>query len=150
MMMMMTTTLIATSCRPSTSSRSASARTTKTAPAPTTPEERAAGVHHWSAQSRSRLSRKRKMTEGDDWCLRLLFSHSDASPLSTPPSRRGVTGGTGTERDATRTSAAHSPPALTGSTKQPMVTWQMAQAPPPLRPLNSGFDFYCYSYTLLV
>lgn len=147
-------TLIATSCRPSTSSRNENGRTTKTAPAPTTPAGRAAGARHWSAPSRSRLSRRRKMKEGDDWCHRLLFSPSAASHLWTPPSPRGATGGTETERGATQTSAALSPPTLTGSTKQPMATWQTAQAPPPLHPPNSGlfhgFSFYYYEHILFV
>ena len=144
-MMTMIMTLITTSSRPSTSSRSESGPTTKTAPAPTTPAVRAAGVRHWSAQSRSRLSRKMKTKEGDDWCHRLLSSLSLASPLWTPPSRHGVTGGSVTEKDATRTSAARSPPALTGSTKQPMVTWQTAQAPPLPHPPSSGLLLCFYS-----
>lgn len=144
MMMMMITTLITTSCRPLTSCRSG--WTTKTPPAPTTREERAAGVRHWSAPSRSRLSRKRKMKEGDDWCPRLLCSHLDTSPLSARPSPRDVTGETETERDATPTSAALFRPTLTGSTKQPMVTWQAAQAPPRRRPPNSG---HCLGFFLL-
>lgn len=138
LIMIMTTTLIATSCQPSTSSQRESDRTTKIAPAPTTPEGRAAGARRWSAPSRSRLYKKRKMMEGDDWCHRLLLFPSVASPLWTPPSPHGVTVGNETERDATLTSAALSPPALTGSTKQPVEIWHMAQAPPLLHPPSSG------------
>lgn len=128
-----------TSCRPSTSSRSEKDQMTKTPPAPTTPEERAAGAHHWSARSRSRLHIQRKKKEADDWCPHLRCSHSVASPHWIPPSHRGVAGKTG--RDATQTSVALSLQALTGSMKRPMATWQVAQAPPPPRPPSSGVFF---------
>lgn len=134
------TTLITMSCQPSMSSLSENGLMTKTAPAPTTLEERAATALHWSAQNRSRPStgrKSRKRYKDEDSCLHLIYSH-----LWTSRSNRSGTGRT--ERGATPTSAVPTLRAPAESMKWITAVEHTAQAPLRPRLQSSGClnDYY--------